>query len=193
MLVTLLLSTRRNKNHAALIRRPDLMTTLASRAVLQCPKNKAFALSADGPTMASARSKTADNNDRDRGRIAADPSHTTGHAGPHPAVRFLEANLLQITSRLASPCLLRYAHRPPRIRDVNFRCANTRSTQEVVGNGFCSPRSAHPKDSQSLYRVSVRYPAALARMLQRRFFAGLPITFAGFLSTVGHPSAVAIA
>ncbi len=24
--------------------------------------------------------------DRDRGRIAADPSHTTGHAGPHPAV-----------------------------------------------------------------------------------------------------------
>jgi hypothetical protein len=31
---------------------------------------------------------TRDNNTyQDRGRIAADPSYTTGHAGPHPAVR----------------------------------------------------------------------------------------------------------
>ncbi len=43
-----------NPNHAALKRRPRMMTTPASRATLQCPRTKAFALTADGPTMTSS-------------------------------------------------------------------------------------------------------------------------------------------
>ena len=30
--------------------------------------------------------KNTTNQDRDRGPVTRDPSHTTGHAGPHPAV-----------------------------------------------------------------------------------------------------------
>jgi hypothetical protein len=45
----------------------------------------------------------AEPSDRDRGRIAPDPSHTTVHAGPHTAVHLLGASLLQTSDRLTKP------------------------------------------------------------------------------------------
>ncbi len=59
------------------------------------------------PMFGANLSPISQKQDRDRGPVARDPSHTTVHAGPHTAVRFLEADLLQISSRLASPCLWR--------------------------------------------------------------------------------------
>jgi hypothetical protein len=99
-------------------------------------------------------------------------SHDSGHPG-RPAFQ---------------PKLLThgYACRSPRIRDVNFHCASTRSTQEVVGNGFCSPRSAHPNDSQSLYRVSVRYPAVLATDSSPRFVASPQLPLPSTCILVGY-------
>ena len=52
-------------------------------------------------------SPDATNHDRDRGRIAADPSHTTWHAGPHQAIRLFAVSFCQIVNRLASPCPVR--------------------------------------------------------------------------------------
>lgn len=70
-----------------------------------------------------------------------------------------------------------YAYRSPRIRGVNFRCTSASSTSGSVGNGFV-----------------VLGPLASENRLPLRRFCSSPRSFgSGFLPTVCHLAAVALA
>jgi len=76
---------------------------------------------------------------------------------------------------------------------VNFRCTSSPSTLGSVGYGFAVHGQLTTGSLWASYGVSVRSLAALAWMRRSGLIDRLTNTSAGFLPTVGHPSAVAFA